>query len=57
MVRKDRSVESGGAHPFAAALLIGVFALTVACTFAGSIAMWLIFRDTGVNWLFQGNFR
>ncbi len=40
-------------HPLAAAFIIGVIALTGAV--AATILMWIWFRDTGVNWMFQGH--
>ncbi len=40
-------------HPLAAAFIIALIAATVA--FAGSILTWVWFRDTGVNWMFQGH--
>jgi len=42
-----------GDHSFAAAMLIAGIALMGAITFAGSIASWLLLRNTGVNWMFQ----
>lgn len=41
-------------HPLAAAFLIAGIALIVAFTFAGSVFTWLLVRNTGVNWMFQG---
>jgi hypothetical protein len=48
-------IEIEGEHPLLPALIIAVIALTGAVTFAGSILMWLLVRNTGVGWMFQGN--
>ncbi len=48
------TVERLDPHPLAAAFVIAGIALIGAFTFVGSILMWVWFRDTGVNWLFQG---
>lgn len=42
-----------GDHSLAAAMMIGGLALIGAFTFVGSIATWLLLRNTGVNWMFQ----
>ena len=42
-----------GDHSLASALIIVVFAMLGAITFVGSIAIWLLVRNTGVNWMFQ----
>lgn len=48
-------VERLDPHPLAAALIIAGIALVGAFTFAGSAAIWLLLRNTGVGWMFQGN--
>jgi hypothetical protein len=48
-------IEIESEHPLLPALILGVIALTGAFTFAGSILMWLLVRNTGVGWMFQGN--
>jgi hypothetical protein len=49
------AIRRADPHPLAAALIIGGIALTGAITFVGSLASWLLLRNTGVNWMFQGN--
>jgi hypothetical protein len=49
------AIERADPHPLAAAFIIGGIAATGAITFAGSVLMWVWFRDTGVNWMFQGH--
>jgi hypothetical protein len=48
------AIASGDPHPLAAAFLIAGIALMGAVTFAGSVLTWLLVRNTGVNWMFQG---
>lgn len=48
------AVARGDPHPFAGALIIAGIALIGAVTFAGSVLTWLLVRNTGVNWMFQG---
>jgi hypothetical protein len=45
--------HTGDQHSFAAAMIIAGIALIGALTFAGSVATWLLLRNTGVNWMFQ----
>ena len=45
---------AGEAHPMVLVLFAGVIAFTGAVTFLGSIVTWLLVRNTGVNWMFQG---
>ena len=40
-------------HPFAMALIVGGIALVGAVVFAGSVAAWLMLRNTGVDWMFS----
>jgi hypothetical protein len=47
------AVEAGD-HSLAAALIIGGLAMIGALTFAGTVLSWLLLRNTGVNWMFQG---
>lgn len=49
------SIERGDPHPLAPALIIGMIALIGALTFAGSVAIWVLLRNTGVGWMFHGN--
>lgn len=49
------ALERADPHPLAAAFIIGGIAATGAITFVGSILMWVWFRGTGVNWMFQGH--
>jgi hypothetical protein len=42
-------------HPFAIVFIVGGIALIGALTFVGSLLTWLLVRNTGVNWMFQGN--
>jgi hypothetical protein len=48
------AIATGDPHPLAAALMIAGIALIGAVTFAGSVLTWLLVRNTGVNWMFQG---
>jgi hypothetical protein len=50
-----KAITRADPHPLAAALIIAGLAVTGAITFVGSLASWLLLRDTGVNWMFQGN--
>jgi hypothetical protein len=50
---RAESIERLDPHPFATALIIAAIALIGAFTFAGSVATWLLVRDTGVGWMFQ----
>ena len=50
-----KAIRRTDPHPLAAALIIAGLALTGTITFVGSLASWLLLRDTGVNWMFQGN--
>jgi hypothetical protein len=47
------AIETGEAHPMVTVLIAAIIALTGAITFFGSIATWLLVRNTGVNWMFQ----
>jgi hypothetical protein len=47
-------IVRGDPHPLAAAFIIAGIALIGAFTFAGSALTWLLVRNTGVNWMFQG---
>jgi hypothetical protein len=47
-------IARGDPHPLAAAFIIAGIALIGAFTFAGSALTWLLVRNTGVNWMFQG---
>jgi hypothetical protein len=47
------AIEAGDAHPMVTILMAGMIAFTGAVTFAGSIVIWLLVRNTGVNWMFQ----
>jgi hypothetical protein len=47
------AIEAGDAHPIVTILMAGMIAFTGAVTFAGSIVIWLLVRNTGVNWMFQ----
>ena len=49
------TVERLDPHPFAAAIIIAGIALMGAFTFVGSAAIWLLVRNTGVGWMFQGH--
>ena len=46
-------IQEADPHPLATALVVGGIALVGAVLFAGSIAAWLILRDTGVDWMFS----
>lgn len=48
------TIARGDPHPLAGALIIAGIALIGAFTFVGSLATWLLVRNTGVNWMFQG---
>jgi hypothetical protein len=48
------AIARGDPHPLAAAFLIAGIALMGAITFAGSVLTWLLVRNTGVNWMFDG---
>jgi DNA-binding helix-hairpin-helix protein with protein kinase domain len=48
------AVRRADPHPLAAALIIGGMALIGAITLVGSLASWILLRNTGVNWMFQG---
>jgi hypothetical protein len=48
------AIRRGDPHPLAAALIIGGIALIGAITLIGSLASWILMRNTGVNWMFQG---
>jgi hypothetical protein len=39
--------------PLAIAVILGGIALSGAVVFAGSVAIWLIVRNGGVNWMFS----
>ena len=41
------------AHPLAMALILAGIALTSAVLFVGSLWMWLLWRNTGVDWMFS----
>ena len=47
------AIKTGEAHPIVTVLIAGMIAFTGAVTFAGSIVIWLLVRNTGVNWMFQ----
>jgi hypothetical protein len=47
------AIEAGDAHPIVTILIAGMIAVTGAVTFAGSVVIWLLVRNTGVNWMFQ----
>jgi hypothetical protein len=49
------TVERLDPHPLTPALIVAGIALIGAVTFAGSVAIWLLVRNTGVGWMFQGN--
>lgn len=49
------STAWGDLHPLAPALIVAGIALIGAVTFVGSAAIWLLVRNTGVGWMFQGN--
>lgn len=40
-------------HPFVTVLIVAVIAFTLAFTFFSTVIMWLWFRNTGVDWMFQ----
>ena len=47
------AIETGEAHPIMTMFIAGMIAFTGAVTFAGSVVIWLLVRNTGVNWMFQ----
>ena len=40
-------------HPFVTVLIVAIVAMTLAFTFYSTVMLWLWFRGTGVNWMFQ----
>jgi hypothetical protein len=48
------AIETGESHPIVTVLIAITIAFTGAVTFFGSVVIWLLVRNTGVNWLFQG---
>jgi hypothetical protein len=47
------AIDRADPHPLVLLFLIAGIAATGAITLVGSIAMWLLLHDTGVNWMFQ----
>jgi hypothetical protein len=47
------AIEGADPHPLMAAFIIVGIAATGAITFVGSVLMWMLSRNTGVNWMFQ----
>ena len=48
-------VEAREPHPVITVLIFALVAFTLAFTFFSAVVMFVWFRDTGVNWLFQSN--
>jgi hypothetical protein len=40
-------------HPFFTVLIVAVIAFTLAFTFFSTVTMWVWFRNSGVDWMFQ----
>ena len=40
-------------HPFVTVLSVAIVAGTLAFTFYSTVMLWVWFRGTGVNWMFQ----
>jgi hypothetical protein len=52
----EASVEKtdrGSPPPFVTVVTVAVIAFTLAFTFFSSIMLWVWYRTTGVNWMFQ----
>ena len=48
------AIQTGESHPIVTVLIAVTIAFTGAVTFCGSVVTWLLIRNTGVNWMFQG---
>jgi hypothetical protein len=49
----EERTDQEDSHPFVTVLLLAVVAFTLAFTFFSMIMMWVWFRNTGVDWMFQ----
>ncbi len=46
-------IEAGELHPIITVLVVGVIAFTLAFAFFSTVVMWVLFRQTGVDWMFS----
>ena len=50
---RGESIAERDANPFTTILIVAVVAFTLAFGFFSTVMMWVWFRNTGVNWMFQ----